>query len=56
VVSSIAVLVFGAIAIFKPDPIELLWYFATLMVIAGIVAAVRGRCRELEAGPSNYGT
>jgi hypothetical protein len=39
VLSSISVLVFGAIYIFKPDPIPLLWYFATLLVIAGTVAA-----------------
>jgi O-antigen/teichoic acid export membrane protein len=44
-VGSISVLVFGAIAIFKPEPIQLLWYFATLLVMAGTVAAVRGRCR-----------
>jgi O-antigen/teichoic acid export membrane protein len=47
-VSSISVLVFGAIAMFKPEPIQLLWYFAALLVMAGTVAAVRGRCRERE--------
>jgi len=52
-VSSMSVLVFGAIAIFKPDATQLLWYFATLLVAAGTVAAVRGRCREREVEPSN---
>lgn len=56
VVSSISALVFGAIAIFKPDPIRLLWYFAILLVIAGTVAAVRGRCREREIEPPNCRT
>ncbi len=48
VVSSISVLVFGAIVMLKPGPIELLWYFASLLVIAGTVAAFLGRCRKRE--------
>src|ERR1700733_3678732 len=48
VVSSISAFVFPAITVFKPDPIHLLWYFATLLVLAGTVAAVGGRRRERE--------
>src|SRR5882757_1365708 len=48
VVSSISVLVFGAIVMLKPGPIGLLWYFASLLVIAGTVAAFLGRCRKRE--------
>lgn len=45
-VSAIAVLIFGAIVIFKSGPIQVLWDLALLLVVAGIGAAVLGRCRQ----------